>query len=78
MTRKIEAMRPRQFHLRTLMISIAFLALILTVVLQSLKLREAAIRQEQLRVEDQRKAAAADAALRQFDTMRAQIGLAPL
>ncbi len=39
-------MRLHQFRLRTLMISIAFLALVVTVVLQTIVLRRAAVREE--------------------------------
>ncbi|MFO0889637.1 MAG: hypothetical protein U0790_10920 [Isosphaeraceae bacterium] len=44
-------MRLPRFRLRTLMISIAFLALILTVIMQAILLRQAAVREQQLRAE---------------------------
>jgi hypothetical protein len=44
-------MRLLRFRLRTLMISITFLALILTVILQTILLQRAAVREEQLRAE---------------------------
>jgi hypothetical protein len=44
-------MRLLRFRLRTLMISIAFLALILTVIMQAILLRRAAVREAQLRAE---------------------------
>ena len=44
-------MRLPRFRLRTLMISIAFLALILTVIMQAILLRRGAAREQQLRAE---------------------------
>ena len=44
-------MRLLRFRLRTLMISITFLALILTVIMQTILLQRAAVREEQLRAE---------------------------
>jgi hypothetical protein len=44
-------MRLPRFRIRTLMISIAFLALILTVITQSILLRRAEVRAEVLRAE---------------------------
>jgi hypothetical protein len=44
-------MRLLRFRLRTLMISIAFLALILTVIMQAILLQRAAVREAHLRAE---------------------------
>jgi hypothetical protein len=52
--------RPR-FRLRTLMIGIAFLALILTVIVQAVLLRRAAAREQQLRAEAEQQRASAEA-----------------
>ena len=44
-------MRRRRFRIRTLMISIAFLALWLTIIMQTFRLQREAVRQEWLRAE---------------------------
>jgi hypothetical protein len=44
-------MRLPRFRLRTMMICIAFLALVLTVIMQAILLQRAAVREQQLRAE---------------------------
>ena len=62
-------MRLPRFRLRTVMISIAFLALILTVIMQGVLLQRTAVREEMLRAEADLRRAQAEAALKRAEAI---------
>jgi hypothetical protein len=74
-------MRLPRFRLRTLMISIAFLALVLTVIMQAFLLSSAVVREQRLRAEaDLQRALAEEAmqrALAETNYLRSMLGQVP-